>query len=211
MGYRTRDREIWDGIFEAVPDEWFTAGPSDAMVRCLAFFRRTPGRRVLDVGAGIGRWAVYLARNGIHPIVALDYAPHGSRVTRAWARREGLAIDAATGDAVALPFASGTFDAIVAALVLENLNRQDKQTAIGDLQRVAMPQGRAFFVFNPQPSSFATCDDSDNPTGHCHIEPSTDEEISGLLAGWQVRPGDIVNTSPGTSFTPGGCPGWKRM
>jgi hypothetical protein len=27
----------------------------------------------------------------------------------------------------------------------------------------------------------------------------------------QVQTGDIVNTSPGTSFTPGGCPGWKRM
>jgi hypothetical protein len=26
-----------------------------------------------------------------------------------------------------------------------------------------------------------------------------------------VQTGDIVNTSPGTSFTPGGCPGWKRM
>jgi hypothetical protein len=31
------------------------------------------------------------------------------------------------------------------------------------------------------------------------------------LAGERVQTGDIVNTSPGTLFTPGGCPGWKRM
>jgi hypothetical protein len=32
-----------------------------------------------------------------------------------------------------------------------------------------------------------------------------------LLVCRMVQTGDIVNTSPGTSFTPGGCPGWKRM
>ena len=32
-----------------------------------------------------------------------------------------------------------------------------------------------------------------------------------LLSDMVVQTGDIVNTSPGTSFTPGGCPGWKRM
>jgi ubiquinone/menaquinone biosynthesis C-methylase UbiE len=188
MRYRIQDREIWDGIFHAVPDEWFTAGPSDGMIRCLAFFRERPVRRLLDVGAGVGRWAVYLAQHGVQPIVALDYALNGSRTTAEWGRREKLPIDAVAGDAVAIPFVDRAFDAILAALVLENFDASDKRAAITDMRRVTMAGARAFFLFNPLPTDAETAalGDSDNPTRHCHIEPCTDQEITDLLSDWQT-------------------------
>jgi ubiquinone/menaquinone biosynthesis C-methylase UbiE len=188
MTYRAADRATWNAIFRAVPGDWFSAGPSDAMVRCLSFFRQHQPRRLLDVGAGIGRWAIYLARNGIAPNVALDSAARGSRVTAEWAAREGLRVVAATGDAVALPFVDRSFDAILAALVLENLDRRDQLTAMAELRRVADRGAHGFFVFNPilTDAEIEALAHAGNPTRTCHIESCTDDEITEMLAGWQT-------------------------
>jgi ubiquinone/menaquinone biosynthesis C-methylase UbiE len=188
MTYRAADRVTWNAIFQTVPGDWFAAGPSDAMVRGLSFFRQHQPRRLLDVGAGIGRWAIYLARNGIAPSVALDSAHRGSRVTAEWAAREGLRVVAATGDAVALPFVDRSFDAVLAALVLENLNRRDKLTAMAELGRVADRATHGFFVFNPilTDAEIEALAESGNPTRTCHIEPCTNDEITEILAGGQT-------------------------
>ena len=188
MTYRAADRATWNAIFQTVPEGWFTADPSDGMVRCLAFLRQRPIRRLLDIGAGIGRWAIYLARNGVEPIVTLDSAYRGSRVTFEWAWRERLNVRAAAGDAVAIPFFDFSFDAILAALVLESLDRRDKHTAIAQLRRVTERHARGFFLFNPvlTEAEIEALEDSDNPTQTCHIAPCTDDEITDMLAGWQT-------------------------
>jgi ubiquinone/menaquinone biosynthesis C-methylase UbiE len=188
MTYRIKDRETWNAIFGGVPPDWFAAGPSDAMVRSLAFFRERSARRLLDLGAGIGRWSVYFARHGIAPIVAVDCAQRGAKITSDWAAREELGIDAVVGDAVALPFADGSFDAILVALVLENLNRHDRRTVVDEIRRVTTTGAPGFFVLNPilTEAEVTALTASGNPTATCHIEPCTDEELAALLSEWQT-------------------------
>ena len=188
MSYRPDDRRTWERIFSSVPDEWFAAPPSDAMIRCLSFYQLRPVTRLLDMGAGIGRWSVHLARHGIPSIIAVDAALGGASLAASWARRESLDIMSVAGDAVALPFSDQSFDAVVAALVLEHLDASDRRTAVAEIERVSASGTSAFFVFNPilSEAEQAALADAGNPTATCHMTPCADEEIEMLLRGWHI-------------------------
>ncbi|HEY0520829.1 MAG TPA: class I SAM-dependent methyltransferase, partial [Ilumatobacteraceae bacterium] len=87
-----------------------------------------PGDLVLDAGAGFGRHAFALARNGAN-VVALDYAHAEIESTRATfaAMAEAGEIDeqrlvgGLRGDATNLPFADACFDRVITSEVLEHI------------------------------------------------------------------------------------------
>ena len=69
------------------------------------------GSRVLDVACGTGNTAIPLARRGCI-VTGVDIAPNLLEQARARAAGEHLAIQFDEGDAEALPYADGTFDAV---------------------------------------------------------------------------------------------------
>ena len=85
-----------------------------------------PGERVLDMGAGGGRHAFEMYRRGAD-VVAFDIdADELAGVLEIFGAMkeqgevpEGAAADIKQGDALALPFADGEFDRIVAAEAIE--------------------------------------------------------------------------------------------
>jgi SAM-dependent methyltransferase len=105
-----------------------------------------PGDRVLDMGCGAGRHAFEMFRRGAH-VVAFDQDADelGAVLDLFGAMREagevpaGAEADIKEGDALALPFADGEFDRVVAAEVLEHL--PDDATAAAELTRVLRPGG----------------------------------------------------------------------
>ena len=105
-----------------------------------------PGERVLDLGCGFGRHAFGAARLG-GAVVALDAAGDEVRSVRATlaAMVEAGELDRAAragavqGDALALPFADGAFDRVVASEVLEHV--PDDTGAMRELARVLRPGG----------------------------------------------------------------------
>lgn len=105
-----------------------------------------PGERVLDMGCGAGRHAFELYRRGAD-VVALDQnASDLADVETMFGamRLEGEVPDGADattveGDALALPFADGEFDRVVAAEILEHIPDDDR--AIAELVRVLRPGG----------------------------------------------------------------------
>jgi SAM-dependent methyltransferase len=105
-----------------------------------------PGERVLDLGCGAGRHAFEMYRRGAH-VVAFDQDADQLSEVRDMFRTmadagevpEGAEADVKQGDALALPFADGDFDRIVAAEILEHVPA-DVQ-ALGELVRVLRPGG----------------------------------------------------------------------
>lgn len=106
-----------------------------------------PGDVVLDVGCGSGRHSLDLYRRGAH-VVPLDRDRGEVTTTAGWAAamRTGGEVPPGTtaaplvGDARRLPFGTGSFDAVVAAEILEHV--RDDQAAIAELVRVCRPGGR---------------------------------------------------------------------
>ncbi len=99
------------------------------------------GRRVLELGGGLGVGAAALAMRGAE-VVILDISLQRARAARRMLLREGLAqkVHIVVGEAENLPFRSGAFDRATtkAVLIHTNLPR-----AAREIHRVLRPGGRA--------------------------------------------------------------------
>jgi ubiquinone/menaquinone biosynthesis C-methylase UbiE len=104
----------------------------------------TAGERVLDVGCGSGAVTRETARRvGSRGVaVGLDPSPALLSVARELAKEAGLGdrIEFREGDALRLPFADASFDAVVCVTVLSHVPRGE--AAIPEFVRVLRPGGR---------------------------------------------------------------------
>ena len=94
-----------------------------------------PGERILDLAAGTGTSSDPLDRAGAR-VVACDFSVGMLQVGKQ--RRPELSFVA--GDALALPFADASFDAVTISFGLRNVT--DVDAALRELARVTKPGGR---------------------------------------------------------------------
>jgi demethylmenaquinone methyltransferase / 2-methoxy-6-polyprenyl-1,4-benzoquinol methylase len=93
-----------------------------------------PGDRVLDVCCGTGDLAIAARRAG-GEVTGLDFAER--MLDRA--RHKAPEIDWVRGDALAMPFEDGSFDAVTIGFGLRNL--EDERRGLAELRRVLEPGG----------------------------------------------------------------------
>jgi arsenite methyltransferase len=101
-----------------------------------------PGEQVLDIGSGPGFLAGEMAEE-----VGPEGAVHGvdpSASMLAIARSRPTRVAYATGDALSLPYADGTFDVVVATQVYEYV--ADMPAALTEARRVLKPGGRLLIL-----------------------------------------------------------------
>lgn len=109
-----------------------------ARAASLARLRTDRDRDLLLCGAGSGLDLPHLPGEG--NITALDLTPAMLRLARDRARRTRREISFVVGDATALPFAGGCFDAVVLHLILAVVPRPDR--VLSEAARVLRPGGR---------------------------------------------------------------------
>jgi tellurite methyltransferase len=107
--------------------------PSDFLVEHAALFHG----RILDVAAGAGRSAVFLARRG-HRVEAIDISLKGLRLLRSMAVRERLDILAVQADLETFPLPLARYDAAVNIRYLQ-------RSLFLPLQRALKPGGVILF------------------------------------------------------------------
>lgn len=95
-----------------------------------------PGQLVLDLAAGTGTSSRSFTSAGAR-CVACDFS---FGMLSVGARRTSAALSFVAGDALALPFADGTFDAVTISFGLRNV--ADTGQALRELLRVTRPGGR---------------------------------------------------------------------
>jgi SAM-dependent methyltransferase len=177
------NRAAWNSIFADVPEDWYTAPPSQALLECTDYLKSGGTRSVLDLGCGIGRWSVHFARAGM-VVSGIDYASNAVELARRWSEAEGLGIRFACREVTDEAFPGETFDAAVAALVLDNMAREEMREAIGRMRAALRPGGLAFCLFNP----IAVCadDEADNPTAGLTRVVYRDAELDEAFSGFEV-------------------------
>jgi SAM-dependent methyltransferase len=97
------------------------------------------GDKVLDVACGTGNLAIPAARSGAR-VTGIDIAPNLLEQAAEWANDEGLAITFDEGNAEQMPYAGGSFDAVVTMFGAMFAPRADATAA--ELVRVVRSGGR---------------------------------------------------------------------
>jgi SAM-dependent methyltransferase len=106
-----------------------------------------PGMRVLDVGSGVGGPARYIAATYDCDVVGIDLTEEFCRVAGRLAERVGLGdrVEYRPGNALAMPFADGAFDAAYTQHAAMNI--EDKARLYAEVWRVLKP-GARFGVYD---------------------------------------------------------------
>lgn len=154
----------WKGRFEKfatrhAADHLVSGWSETGLRRRVATFERLlergvipGGARVLDLGCAAGTYVRLLAKRG-HAAVGVDYSlPSLARAAAADPARSSSYV---AGEAYALPFAGGTFQAVLCIGVFQAL--ADPERALGEIARVLSPGGIAIVeALNPNTPMAAT-------------------------------------------------------
>ena len=117
-------------------------GGSRTTRRALEMAGIAAGDRLLDVASGSGASALLAAGELGASVVGVEYGADAVREAREAAAAAGLGarVGFVQGDAEALPFAAGSFDAVLCECSLCTFG--DKQRAVAEIGRVLRPGGR---------------------------------------------------------------------
>jgi SAM-dependent methyltransferase len=128
--------------------------PFDIYVRKMELIRREleGAERVLDIGAGFGVYASLLRILGVPSVVAMDYHGQKARDAATLVRHLGLdGVQVLQGDALALPFQAGRFDAALTLACLSHI--REPEEALRNLALLLKAGGRVW-VFEDNNSSY---------------------------------------------------------
>jgi ubiquinone/menaquinone biosynthesis C-methylase UbiE len=122
-----RTRRIWQENYQA-----------ESVAEARRFLDPAHPARILDLGAGMGGFAVAMQREG-EAVIALDFNPAYCEIARTRARRYALNLPALVGVGETLPFADATFQLVTCWDVLEHV--QEPEQLLRELERVLSANG----------------------------------------------------------------------
>jgi 2-polyprenyl-3-methyl-5-hydroxy-6-metoxy-1,4-benzoquinol methylase len=97
-------------------------------------------KRILDLGFGVGRHAILLAKAGFE-VEGIDASSNGRDFANEWAANEGVTFNLSVGDMTTLPYADGELDAILTWNVIYHGTMDVVQQTIDELARCIKPNG----------------------------------------------------------------------
>ncbi|MCC5859642.1 MAG: methyltransferase domain-containing protein [Ectothiorhodospiraceae bacterium] len=114
-------------------------GILDAIEHAVNRLEPEGAERILDVATGTG-WAARRLAERNPDVTGVDFAPEMLSAARRLASTRGLDITFMEGDAEALPFEDGAFDAVISTFGV--MFAQHPEDAAAELSRVCRPGGR---------------------------------------------------------------------
>ncbi len=130
------------------------------------YFGRLGGKKVLDIGCGLGGKTVVYAEAGAD-VTGVDIDPAHCRGAVDFAGETGNGIDVICGDAQMLPFRAGSFDIVVANDSMEHFS--DPEKALREIVRVTKTRGTVFLFFTPWRSPLGSHLYDHIKTPWCHL------------------------------------------
>ena len=145
----------WDRVYsEQNMTMWY---PHEAIIRfCAGMIQKRltldkydvkrKVERVLDLGCGNGRHAIYFASQGIKAY-GIDISKQAIDWASDWAMHEKLEVEFRVGNITELPYEDEFFDAVVTHGVLDHVPMTIARKAINEVRRVIKPNGLFYCDF----------------------------------------------------------------
>ncbi len=172
---------------------WSQAEPD--VLACAASVLEAGGSQALDLGCGVGRHSLALARLGFE-VDALDGSEVGIAQLRKDAQNEGLSLRTHHGSMTELPFADRSFDYLLAFNVIYHGDPEILAATVAGITRVLRAGGTLQLTMLSKrnvnygvgeeiaPNTFIVPDATDDKT-HPHFYCNAAELVS-LLPGFEV-------------------------
>ncbi len=104
------------------------------------------GKKVLDIGTGLGLVAIWAKQNGAADVTGIDPDPESLDFARKNAKERNCNINFEQGNATALRFNNGEFDVVTAGRVFWCLSRDEKRETLKQMLRVTKEDGYILIV-----------------------------------------------------------------
>lgn len=117
--------------------------PTDDCYYLVAKWSDLGFKKVLDLGAGLGRHSIYFAQQGFE-VSAIDLSEYAVNHLKTWSENEGLDIDIMLGDMISLPYADNSFDCVFAYHSISHTDTLGTKKAISEIERVLKQGGEVF-------------------------------------------------------------------
>lgn len=133
-------------VFNRIAAGWYGFRHRSIFSRELAeLAAEWQGGRLLNVGCGHGPDFVPF-KNGFE-LHGIDFSDEMLRLARKYAAKHSFEVELALADMRRLPYADGAFDYAIAVASYHHIKGHEEQrAALGELQRVLKPGGRAFIT-----------------------------------------------------------------
>ncbi|MGV8026267.1 MAG: class I SAM-dependent methyltransferase [Anaerolineaceae bacterium] len=128
----------WDKAYKKNPQQFTEPEKICALTDVL--FPKYGVHRILDLGCGNGRHLVYFGKAG-YQVFGTDLSGWGLQAASTWVSQENIPSRLALADMQSLPFANGSFDAIISFKVIQHNLEVDIQATFREIERVLRSDG----------------------------------------------------------------------
>ncbi len=148
------------------------------------------GAKVLDVGCGVGRWSIMLAKQGCD-ITGVDMSPQMLVLAKRNAAAENLKINFIESPADSLDLPENSFDVILSVTVLHHIiDDEKKRKTIENLMRILKPGGKLILLEKTKIENIK----------EFHVTPLTVDGWKSIIPGSKITETHGVDVAPFVSW-----------
>jgi ubiquinone/menaquinone biosynthesis C-methylase UbiE len=115
--------------------------PVPFIAEALPVFRKMEARRILDLGCGVGRNSIYLAKQGFD-VVGIDVSRSALRKAKSRFETEGIEnVSIVCASMTHLPFIDHTYDVVISVSVIHHAVKETIGKTMGEIHRVLKDNG----------------------------------------------------------------------
>lgn len=138
------DRYSWfKGFFIYNKEKWIR-NFTELKLRDISIFTLgdIQGKRILDIGSGVGLYSLTLLKLGAGHVSAIDISQKAVEQTNSICKENGFRnYEVKPSSCTELPFENNSFDMVFSGDVFEHITEEQKQKSIAEIFRVLKPGG----------------------------------------------------------------------
>ena len=140
----------WDLVKPGAHSYWEV--PADEFLPIVSRWKEKKYSRILDLGCGTGRHAIFLAQNGF-AVDAFDLSSDGIDTLKEKAQNQNVSLEIQVGDMLNLPYGANMFDCVLAFHATQHSDLAGVKEILQSIHRILEPNGEAFLTLASKESS----------------------------------------------------------
>ena len=192
---RNMRAENWETLWQGKETQLRWSEPDERIIALMPSLKAERIHRVLDLGCGIGRHVIHMAKSGFETY-GLDSSEHGLAHCRKWLAAEGLRANLSLGDIAELPYDSDLFDFVISWNVIYHATRTTMVEVLPEISRVMQSKALLYLTLNStknkhygagtevEPGTFDNPEKGDGQHLHHY---SDKKDVRDLLSSWDIE------------------------